>query len=78
MQWLVTIVVVLAALGLVLLKLYRFARALACIDSQDQDKPSCGGCPGQRAGSSDLGITIKPLAGGETSVRFGDKRQELQ
>ena len=67
MQWLVTIVVVLAALGLVLLKLYRFARALACIDSQDQDKPSCGGCPGQRAGSSDLGITIKPL------VQIGDK-----
>ena len=66
MQWLVTIGVVLAALALLVLKLYRFAKALSRIDRCDEPTSRCGGCPGQRASQREPGFTIKPL------VQIGD------
>jgi hypothetical protein len=67
MQWLVTILVVLSALALLAIKLYRFGRELTRGDSGEDFKPRCGGCPGATKSESELGITIKPL------VQIGDK-----
>ncbi|MFM8571969.1 MAG: acetylxylan esterase [Pirellula sp.] len=67
MQWLVTILVVLSALALLAMKLYRFGRELTRGDSGEDFKPRCGGCPGATKSESELGITIKPL------VQIGDK-----
>ncbi|MFM7518264.1 MAG: acetylxylan esterase [Pirellula sp.] len=70
MQWLITIAVVLTALALVVVKLYRFAQELRRIDSADSPKPGCHGCPGSSLPQADLGITIKPL------VQLGDKTKQ--
>jgi hypothetical protein len=70
MQWLITIAVVLTALALVAIKLYRFAKELGRIDSAEGSKTSCHGCPGSSKTQSDLGIAIKPL------VQLGDKTKQ--
>ncbi|MFM8217248.1 MAG: hypothetical protein ACKN82_21745, partial [Pirellula sp.] len=70
MQWLITIAVVLTALALVVVKLYRFAQEIRRIDSADSPKPGCHGCPGSSQPQADLGITIKPL------VQLGDKTKQ--
>lgn len=67
MQWLVAIAVVLVAIGLVILKLYRFGRELSRLDSGETAKSSCLGCPGSSRSEAELGMTIKPL------VQIGDK-----
>jgi hypothetical protein len=70
MQWLITIAVVLTALALVVVKLYRFAQEIRRIDSADSPKPGCHGCPGSSQPQADLGIAIKPL------VQLGDKTKQ--
>ena len=70
MQWLITIAVVLAALALVALKLWRFGKELSRLDSDGEMKTACHGCPGSARSDADLGITIKPL------VQIGDKTKQ--
>lgn len=67
MQWLVAIAVVLGALGLVVVKLYRFGKELSRLGADESAKLGCHGCQGSPRTESELGIIIKPL------VQIGDK-----